>query len=491
VYLVLPITHEDMRGRRWPVVTTAIIAACFLALVATLIARRGTDAEISRTGNAAMEYFAVHAYLRPKPPLDVIVARYLATAPGPQREKLRAAIAAPTKASDVDRGIEQSELDVLTDDLAQALEATPTRRFGYVPAENNVLGLFTYAFMHGGWAHLIFNMWFLWLCGCNLEDRWGRIVFLPFYVVAGVVAALAHKLAVPDSEIPMVGASGAVAAAMGAFLVSFARTKIRFFYAVWLIVRIKVGTFAAPAFVILPLWLGGELLWGVLGTSDGVAHWAHVGGFAFGAIVALVLKLSGFEKKLDEAVETRVTVKNDPRLVRAGELIDDGRPREAITVLDALAREDPRNTDAWLELLRAAKEVADRDIELRAYTRLIVLYLDLGALDGAVSLWDEARLLGVGDGLSTGARARLAAEIGRTRDAPRALVVFESIARSGLHDEASARAVLAGATLAASVSRRDQARALYEAVQRSPFATLEMSETAQREIAELGPAIEI
>jgi membrane associated rhomboid family serine protease len=491
MYLVVPISHDDMRGRRWPIVTTVIIAACFFAFVATLLARSGSDAEVSRTGKAALEYYAAHPYLRPKPPLDGVVARYVAALPPPKRDALQAALAAPTKVSDIDRGIEQSELDVLTDELADALDATPTRRFGYVPAENNVLGLFTYAFMHGGWAHLVFNMWFLWLCGCNLEDRWGRLVFVPFYVTAGVVAALAHKLAVPDSNIPIVGASGAVAAAMGAFLVSFARTKIRFFYAVWLIVRIKMGTFAAPAFVILPLWLGGELLWGVLGRSDGVAHWAHVGGFAFGAVVALVLKATGAEKKLDDAVETRVTVRNDPRLTRAAELIDGGRSREAILVLDAFARESPRNADVWLELLRAAKEAGDRDIELRAYARLIVLYLDLGMLDAAFSIWEEARLLGVGDRLASGARARLASELSRTGTAPRALVVFESIARSGISDEAAARAVLAGATLAATVGRRDQARPLFEAVQRSPFATLEMSETADREIAELGPAIDI
>jgi membrane associated rhomboid family serine protease len=491
VYLLVPISHDDMRGRRWPVVTLGIILACFIAFVATLIAQPSAEAEVSRTAKAAVEDLAAHPYLRPKPPLDAVVTRYLAAAPPAQRSAFEAARAAPTKTSDVDRAIEQSELDVLTEDLAEAIDATPTHRFGYVPGENNVLALFTYMFMHGGWAHLVFNMWFFWLCGCNLEDRWGRVVFLPFYVAGGVAAALLHKLAAPDSAIPLIGASGAVAAAMGAFLVSFFRTKIRFFYGVWLLVRLKVGTFGAPAFVILPLWLGGELLWGVLGKADGVAHWAHVGGFAFGAVVALVLKQTGFEKTLDDAVEARVTVKSDPRLARAGELIDDGRPREAITVLDALARESPRSTDAWLELLRAAKAAGDRDLELRAYTRLITLYLDLGAVDGALSLWDEARLLGVGDAVSVAARARVASELGRRGDAPRALVVFESIVRSGLHDEAAARAVFAGATLAASVRRRDQARELYEAVRRSPFATPEMSATANREIAELGAAIEL
>src|SRR5262249_51878812 len=156
----------------------------------------------------------------------------------------------------------------------------PIRVFGYVPAKNNVVGLVTHMFLHGGWLHLFGNLWFLWLCGINFEDRWGRKAFLPFYLASGIVAALVHKLCVGEagSHMPLVGGSGAIAGAMGAFLVCFGATRIKFFY-FW----VRWGTFHAPAYVMLPLWFLEQLMWGLASMGgDAVAYWAHVGGFVFG-----------------------------------------------------------------------------------------------------------------------------------------------------------------------------------------------------------------
>ena len=157
----------------------------------------------------------------------------------------------------------------------------------------------SHQFLHGGWMHLVFNMWFLWLTACNLEDRWGRLVFLPFYLASGIAGALAHRWFNAGSGTPMVGASGAIAGAMGGFLVIFASTPIRFFYLLWLGLRPKWGTFEARAIVMLPLWLLVEVLSGVFARGSGTAHWAHVGGFAFGAAVAGAVRVSGLDEKLD------------------------------------------------------------------------------------------------------------------------------------------------------------------------------------------------
>ena len=155
-------------------------------------------------------------------------------------------------------------------------------------------------------------MWFLWLCGVNLEDRWGRWLFLPFYLCAGVAGALLHRALAPDAFVPVIGASGAIAGAMGAFLVTMARTRISFAYVLLISFRPRAGTFQSPAYVMLPLWLGSELLGAWLKPGDGTAHWAHVGGFAFGAAVAAVLKLS-CRTQARRPDERQVTTAQDPR----------------------------------------------------------------------------------------------------------------------------------------------------------------------------------
>jgi len=114
--------------------------------------------------------------------------------------------------------------------------------------------------------HLLFNMWFLWLVGCNVEDAWGRLLFPAFYLSGGAIAGLVHAGMMGSSSLTLIGASGAVAAAMGAFLVGFARTKIRFFG----LLLIRPMTFAAPAYVMLPLWVTGEFVSGVADSGRAV-----------------------------------------------------------------------------------------------------------------------------------------------------------------------------------------------------------------------------
>src|SRR6185503_18048465 len=117
----------------------------------------------------------------------------------------------------------------------------------------NVVQLFTSMFTHGDIGHLFGNMLFLYLVGVSIEERWGRLRFLVFYLLGGAVAGLTYCAFHPGGRSPLVGASGAIAAAMGAFAVLFFKTRIRFFY-VWWLLFLKTGTFAAPAWLVLPFW---------------------------------------------------------------------------------------------------------------------------------------------------------------------------------------------------------------------------------------------
>jgi membrane associated rhomboid family serine protease len=145
--------------------------------------------------------------------------------------------------------------------------------------------LFSSMFMHGGWMHIIGNMWFLWIFGNNVEDAMGHARFALFYVLCGLAAAGAQVLSQPASAIPMVGASGAIGGVMGAYVFLYPRVHVHLL----LILGFYVTTVAVPAIFMLGYWFVLQLLGGVssLGVQGGgVAFWAHVGGFAAG--VALI-----------------------------------------------------------------------------------------------------------------------------------------------------------------------------------------------------------
>jgi membrane associated rhomboid family serine protease len=150
--------------------------------------------------------------------------------------------------------------------------------------------LFVSMFLHGGWLHLAGNMLFLWVFGNNVEDRLGRIAFALLYVLGGLAAAGLQLVFDPDSAIPQVGASGAIAAILGSYLVLFPHARIHtlvfFIFITWL---------ELPALVVLVGWFVLQLFSGVgeMGrqVGGGVAYWAHVGGFAFGlAITGLLFR---------------------------------------------------------------------------------------------------------------------------------------------------------------------------------------------------------
>ena len=146
-------------------------------------------------------------------------------------------------------------------------------------ASQAIVGIFSSMFLHAGWLHLLGNMLFLWIFGNNVEDRLGPVVFLAFYLAGGVAAALTQVAIDPQSEIPLVGASGAIAAALGAYIVLFPGARIL-------------------SLVFLGFWFGLQLLSGFAAfdaetAQGGVAFFAHIGGFVFGLAIGIVLRIVG------------------------------------------------------------------------------------------------------------------------------------------------------------------------------------------------------
>jgi len=154
---------------------------------------------------------------------------------------------------------------------------------GRYPLIEGIGPIFTSTFLHGGWMHLIGNMWFLWIFGDNIEDELGHLTYLLFYLACGFVASVTHIVANLNSVIPAVGASGAIAGVMGAYLVRFPYARI--VTLVWILFFIT--TIEVPAALMLVYWFFLQFVSGAaeagMGDSGGVAWWAHVGGFIAGA----------------------------------------------------------------------------------------------------------------------------------------------------------------------------------------------------------------
>jgi membrane associated rhomboid family serine protease len=144
-------------------------------------------------------------------------------------------------------------------------------------------------FMHGGWFHIVGNMWFLWIFGNNVEDAMGSVRFVFFYVVCGAAAAALQVFADPSSAIPMVGASGAIGGVMGAYVVLYPRVRVHMLIFLGFIVT----TIAVPAILMLGYWILVQFIQGVGsvgGQGGGVAFWAHVGGFVAGAALIFLFR---------------------------------------------------------------------------------------------------------------------------------------------------------------------------------------------------------
>jgi membrane associated rhomboid family serine protease len=400
--MILPIGHQEISVRRLPWVTFALMASCIVAFLFTdtsAIEEHGSGAA-GRLEEAA-NYWRMHAYLEPDPRIRDHVAydvmpnqrrQYLATLP---------VLAEPMRPSDPEaRAAEQAELDRLValafgEMQAEGEEHNPFQRWGFTPDAPRASTLFTHMFMHGGWFHLIGNLFILLLAGPPIEDRWGRALFAGFYVLAGAFSALFHGMVDDATGLPLVGASGAVSAVLGAFLVRLWNTKIRFAYFFMIMLRIYTGTFEAPAWAMLPLWFGNELFqalfWDSLGVPTGVAYWAHVGGFLAGVGVALGVRALKYEERfIDPVVEAKMTrFSANPVLEEAMTAREGGEVGQALELLEAewqresdedvavalwdaaLACEQPERGAAALQsAIRSAAKRGDLEVALRHWSEL-------------------------------------------------------------------------------------------------------------------------
>lgn len=165
--------------------------------------------------------------------------------------------------------------------------------YGLIPVEfwgnpsAEWMTIFSSMFLHGGWFHILSNMWVLLIFGDNIETRMGILGYLLFYLASGTVAGLMQAYILPTSTVPMIGASGAVAGVLGAYLILFPRSRIASLVPIFFIFTLV----ELPAFLFLLFWFLSQIYSGLFaiegGGASGIAWWAHIGGFVFGVFIAL------------------------------------------------------------------------------------------------------------------------------------------------------------------------------------------------------------
>jgi membrane associated rhomboid family serine protease len=440
----IPIGLDQTTVRRLPWVSFALIAvnlAVFLAVSATV---RDTEEEITKRGQEVMAYWALHPYLAF--PTGMLPAGM----PASERERITTiaegmrSLSGKAPASDEQRTKEQHELDRLVAQFRDALTYHPFKAWGLIPSNPRPIAFLTSMFMHASWLHLLGNMLFLYLSGPFVEDAYGRPLFAALYLASGVVSGLVHVAAFPGSEAPLVGASGAIAGIMGAFLVRFVRTKVRFFYFYFIFV-IRSGTVDLPAWIVLPLWFLQQLFFAGLAASSGVAYRAHVGGFVFGFLTAVAIKQLRIEERfIAPKIEREISVTQHPALEEGMDLLGRGDTVAARAAFRKVLVSEPRNADAHLGMWQSHCQDGTAREGAEHVVRAMDEELKRGEAALALTHWREL-VAGAGQGGPGALRFRLATML-EAEDRDAAVEIFRHLAQdssAGLLAEKAARRLTA------------------------------------------------
>jgi len=452
--MLIPLRHESMQGRRWPVITIGLIV---LNILFFLLTHEKIEEQSQQEGLVKVHVLilaAMHPELKMPADLQQFVERTKTSQPkvwkylqNPSREAADswdAGIRMRDDSSDF-----QSEMDSLASQFEQMEQTSILDQYAFIPGQQKPISYLTANFLHGGWLHLIGNMWFLWLAGFILEDTWGRLIYPAFYLLAGAFAMMVHAWSNPGSMVATLGASGAVAGLMGAFLARFPNMKIEmaWIWSLFFLFRMRVYKFKAPAYWLLPLWLLMEVFYGSLfGASSGVAHWAHVGGFLFGAVVGFGIRASGLEHVAEKGIQEKICWVSHPLLAEANEQMEKGQLDLALANLKKLLAETPDSIDAYRMLQHVYWQKDDHTARRAALERLCGLLLKAKDTSEALQMYDEFKNAG-GEYLPASLWLDLCRQLEDTQDLYRAVDEYQALASAYPAEKQSLLAQIAAGRL--------------------------------------------
>lgn len=489
--MLIPIKHENMAARRWPVITIGLIAINTIVFLLTISSIEDQTPRLSAVKAQILILAALHPELKMPPESQRLVDGIKQSHPdewkqvqSPFRDVMNP-FDAKAKTAD-DPAQLQQQMDSLNDQLVKLSAESITEQYAFVPANPKPISYLTASFLHGGWLHLIGNMWFLWLAGFVLEDAWGRWLYAAFYLIAGAAALQFYAWTNAGSLSPTLGASGAVAALMGAFLVRFPKMKIEM---AWLFF-FRLMRFKAAAYWLLPLWLLTEVFFGSMsGTSGGVAHWAHVGGFLFGALAALAIQHSGLEQKASQAIEEKLSWNSDPEIEQANQLLEHGQPDEAVAALTQHVAAKPGSIDAWSLLRQIYKQQGNTRAYLDATAKTCALHLRAHEIEAAFQDYAEFTDSG-GSKMPASTWLELCKGAEEKQEFERALAEYQHLAATYPAERQALTAQLSAARLCLKkLNRPQEALALYRAAAASPVPHLDWEPLIQSGIKDATAAI--
>lgn len=385
--LVIPIGKEHGEVRRQPWVSYAIVASNVVIFLFLWIASHQSQvpARFDAKAKEITRYLVANPHLSVPPELVPFYGRQAV-------QILARARSASTPPIDWVARRQQQRVNAMAQELLAIGRELPILKPGFIPADPNLFAALSSMFVHAGLLHLVGNMLFFFATGPFLEDLFGRVLFTLVYLASGAAALAAHVWQNPGSWAPVVGASGAIAGIMGAFLVRLGTSRIRFLCVPIILLPWIRFRFLVPAFVFLPLWFFAQF-WLATNVAEpgGIALWAHVGGFVFGAVITLVIVLVGVERKwIHPAIEKQVAWTQDPGLVAAMEALGRGDLAGSRRLLDKTLRENPSSVDAQRLACDLALGASDWAVFGREAARLLDLYLARGEKDLALQLVGEA-----------------------------------------------------------------------------------------------------
>jgi len=397
-----PIGHQESQTRKAPLVTIGLILLCCLIFAITDKAmeqeQKRENGILKRISTLKVSvYFKYHR----KQGGDMITALIDEDASNYRdvyagfKEKIEDSWLKFTKGI----GVEADDPDLaeykkLKLELDEIKKNGIIGKFGLVPDSPTFQSILTSMLLHGSLAHLLVNMIFLYLFGFALEDVWGKVGYLAFFIIAGFAAAGAHIAMNIGSQTPAIGASGAVSGLMGGFLIRFFKVKIDYVYYYFLL-KLYFGKFSVPAYLALPLWLGTQLLYASLSAQEtmATAFWAHIGGFSFGVLGAYGIIVTGLGKpSLKETSEERLEELREMvpvDIVKGVQMTDNGQYGEAAAYFAGIINKNPGNLPARYERIRALFTIGNIKIIEPEIKSLVKEFIKADNLSSAAALVHE------------------------------------------------------------------------------------------------------
>ena len=376
-----PVGHKNKKTRRVPWVTLGIFALCSLVFVWTLAEAGRLQPQLETTLHESMQLLQEDPRLEMSDDLGRIVSPAI-----PLLE-----MDPESLPGEVDPEL-QEEMDAVDEEFRALMAQDVRHKMSYGGHNPEIWKSLLSLFSHGGWEHFLMNLWFLWVCGVALEDRLGRWLFLGLYLGTGIAAALVHSAL---SDLPLIGASGAIAGCMGLFAVMMPTDKLGMLFAgvvpgrfpastekgitiPFVLMTFMIRYFEARAVLLIVIWGAMEFLSQYLyADSDGIAHGAHLGGLVTGVVAGAALRMSGKAKKIQESVAQLTYSRHD--LGTAQEMIRDAHYMEAARFLDGLKRRENADhlaiEEKQLALLAATQ---DKQVDAQVRSSLLREYMKRG-----------------------------------------------------------------------------------------------------------------